>query len=136
MMHDNGQMIGAVSNFLFGHEASQQHLDIFDIDDITKIAYKLLDEDQNFKEYIIQSLRVSFTIINAQSGVASDNLMEILGQYGHEFSESVNPKSYEKLVSQNMERMPTSVKRKLYGDNYQNIIDNLSQFLELQRSGN
>ena len=102
---DRALMAAAVTNFMLGREAVQMHLDKFDIEEIESIGQQLIEENQNLKELVVQSMRV-YLVLYHEGLMDIPIEMGIIEEYGHEFPDSPSPGSYESLLNRLDDWMP------------------------------
>lgn len=99
---------GARTNFLYGHEASVEHKQQFDMSVEERAALEWLQRNELFKELVVQTLRVIATVRygrglgNAVSPVIGE---QILLDFGPAFPVAPEPDTYGALVLRAIETL-------------------------------
>lgn len=102
---DNGLWAEAVGNYIFCLDFNKEHLKKISSEDIQIVGRQLLEENNNLRELVVQSLRVWSVIMYTRTGDTDDSIFCFLGDYGHEFEEMVDPSSYKLLTLEKIELM-------------------------------
>ncbi len=111
----------ALVNDLFGNPASKVSIASLDMDEVSRCATTLLESKIDYRELVVQSLRVLTTVYfgrNKQFPDTYSKYEHILNRYGGEFPEIPNPEVYRKLVVRFFKSRPLHIQELLKSDKF------------------
>ena len=97
---------GARTNFLFGSESTETHVENLDLGAEHQAAIEWLETNTLFRELVVQTRRVESTVRYGQTGSVEAIGGSILANYGREFPDAPNPESYAALVKRAIDSLP------------------------------
>ncbi len=111
----------AIVNDLFGNPASKISTARLDMDEVSRCANALLENKLDYRELVVQSLRVLTTVHfgrNKQFPNTYNKYERILSRYGGEFPEIPNPEVYRKLIIRTFKSCPLHIQERLKSDEF------------------
>lgn len=88
----------AIANYFFGKTSDPIHTRGFDLPALYEEGHQWLQQNEPFRELVVQSLRVLSTVEYERSGNATVVGEELLVKFGREFPSSPSPETYEALI--------------------------------------
>ena len=106
----------AIVNDLFGNPTSKISTASLDMDEVSRCANALLENKLEYRELVVQSLRVLTTVHFGRNKQLPDTYSKyerILSRYGGEFPEIPRPEVYKKLVVRIFKSCPLHIQERL-----------------------